>query len=151
MEKKISVSTNVKFSAGDTAYYCTSIKNENSEIQSVTIKSVHLAVKISPKSRSTQIRYKIHYKPSIHTSYGDNNYMTDGLVTEKNLYYSKTEIYEAERNHKKKALQRKTATYRAVLKSKELELTKIREALDEIKKEELIENLSGILTKKKKK
>ena len=35
------------------------------------------------------------------------------------------------------------------MKAKELELQKIKNALNEIKKEELIENLSGIATKKK--
>lgn len=148
MGKKISVSANVEFSAGDKAYYCSSIKKENSEIQSVTIKSIHVSVSIGPKSRNTQVKYKINYKSP--TSYG-NSMAVDGMVSSKNLYRSKTDIYEAERACKKKALERKTAKFKAAMKAKELELKKIKDALDEIKKEELIEDLSGISKKKKKK
>lgn len=131
---KINIKVDLEFKIGEEVYYCPQIKESGSDVYVATIK----AAKINYTGKRSTVKYVINYTRN---EYG---HLEESIVSTKSLYSSQISISDLERVKKKQRLMKKTAAHKKAVQNKTRELKKLQSELDEIKKEELIIDISGI-------
>ena len=133
--KSISHSAKLKFDVGEKVYY-----KHNGHVKTTTIRKIVVETSVTKKSTSHSVSY-------VATAYGNNSYS----YYRRNRYFKENQIFNSKETVNKKMIPTEKSKILKGIKQVEKNITQNKQAikkaknkLDEIRKEELVEQLSGI-------